>query len=98
MSFQADLDRLCEWSKFWRLRFNPAKNKVINYTLRKPLFISSCVLDSHRLERCEQIRVLGVTLHAKLVFAQHVDEVVRKAYRMPGCEFGACRLPLDVWG
>ena len=84
MSLQADLDRLCEWSKFWRLGLNPAKCKVITFTLRKSPFISPYALDSHRLERCEQIRDLGVTLDAKLTFAQHVDEVVKKANRMLG--------------
>ena len=84
VSLQADLDRLCEWSKFWRLKLNPAKCKVITFTLRKSPVISSYILDSHQLERCEQIRDLGVILDEKLTFAHHVDDVVRKANRMLG--------------
>ena len=83
-SLQADLDRLGEWSKFWRLKLNPAKCKVITFTLRKSPFISPYTLDCHRLERCEQIRDLGVILDDKLTFGHHVDEVVRKANRMLG--------------
>ena len=66
------------------MRLNPAKCRVVTFTLRKSPFISPYILDCHRLERCQQIRDLGVILDAKLTFAQHVDEVVRKANRMLG--------------
>ena len=66
------------------MKLNPAKCKVITFTLRKSPVITAYILDSHQLERCEQIRDLGVLLDEKLTFAQHVDEVVRKANRMLG--------------
>ena len=66
------------------MKLNPAKCKVITFTLRKSPFISSYILDCHRLERCERIRDLGVILDDKLTFGHHVDEVVRKANRMLG--------------
>ena len=65
------------------MKLNPAKCKVITFTLRKSPVISSYILDSHQLERCEQIRDLGVILDEKLTFAHHVDDV-RKANRMLG--------------
>ena len=59
------------------------KRKVVTFTLRKSPVITAYI-DSHQLERCAQNSDLGVMLDEKLTFAQHVDEVVRKANRMLG--------------
>ena len=81
---QADLNRLNEWSKTWHLKLNPAKCKTITFTLRTSPIISSYFLDGHQLDRCFNIRDLGVVLDSKLTFAEHVDSVMDKANRMLG--------------
>ena len=58
-------------------------SRIITFTLRNFFFISSYILDYHQLDRCQQIRDLGVILDMRLTFAQHADEV-RKACRMLG--------------
>ena len=83
-SLQADLDRLNEWSKTWRLKLNPAKCKSITFTLRTSPIIVPYVLDGHQLERCSHISDLGVMLDAKLTFRDHVDTVMSRANRMLG--------------
>ena len=83
-SLQADLNRLNEWSKMWRLKLNPAKCKTITFTLRSSPINMSYVLDGHRLERCTKISDLGVTLDVKLTFRDHVDLAMSKANRMLG--------------
>ena len=84
VSLQADLDRLCEWSKTWHLTLNPAKCKAISFTLRTAPVQCTYVLDGHQLEQCKRMRDLGVILDAKLTFADHVDATVGKANRMLG--------------
>ena len=44
-SLQADLNRLCDWSKIWRLKLNPAKCRTITFTLRSSPIVSRYVLD-----------------------------------------------------
>ena len=83
-SLQADVNRLCEWSKLWHLKLNPAKCKTMTFTLRTSPVIFPYLLDGHVLERCSQMRDLGVILDSRLTFAHHVDEVVAKANRMLG--------------
>ena len=83
-SLQADINRLCSWSKSWRLKLNPKKCKAMTFTLRSSPVLFPYYLDGHQLERCSQMRDLGVVLDSKLTFAHHVDEVVKKANRMLG--------------
>ena len=35
VALQTDLENLCIWSDTWKLKLNPAKCKVITFTLRK---------------------------------------------------------------
>ena len=81
---QADLNNLCAWSKSWHLKLNPIKCKTMTFTLRTSPIVFPYLLDGHQLERCHQMRDLGVKLDSKLTFAPHVDEVVAKANRMLG--------------
>ena len=83
-SLQADLNRLSSWSKTWLLKLNPAKCKSITFTLRSSPHLTVYSLDGHQLERCVQVRDLGIILDAKLTFADHVDAVISKANRMLG--------------
>ena len=84
IQLQADLDRLLHWSNMWKLKLNPAKCMSISFTLRTSPIISSYTLDGHVLERCDQVRDLGVLLDSKLTFAHHVDATMAKANRMLG--------------
>ena len=84
VSLQADLDSLSAWSKTWHLKLNPAKCKTISFTLRKTPIRCTYTLEGHRLDRCEQIRDLGVILDSKLTFADHVHSTVSKANRILG--------------
>ena len=56
----------------------------MSFTLRTSPIPASYTLDGHELERCSQIRDLGVVLDSKLTFARHVDVTVAKANRMLG--------------
>ena len=90
---QSDLDRLCEWSKTWKLNLNPSKCQTITFTLKTNPLQSSYTLDGHELTRCQEVRDLGVMLDAKLTFAQHVDVTVRKCNRMLGLLMRSVQVP-----
>ena len=83
-ALQADLDRLSLWSKTWHLKLNPAKCKTITFTLRSSPHLNSYTLDGHQLDRCVNVRDLGVILDTKLTFADHIDATVSKSNRMLG--------------
>ena len=83
-SLQADLNHLHDWSKIWHLKLNPAKYRVITFTLRSSPITSSYFLDGHQLERCTSVRDFGVMLDSKLTFGDHVDSIMSRANRMLG--------------
>ena len=71
-ALQADLNRLAEWSRVWRLKLNPSKCNVISFTLRKSPIAYAYSLNDTVLERRSETRDLGVILDSKLTFASHV--------------------------
>ena len=81
---QAELEKLCSWSKKWGLALNPAKCKVLTLTLRRTPVTANYVIDGTLLERVDVMRDLGVILDRKLTFGEHVDYTVRKANRALG--------------
>lgn len=92
-ALQADLNRLSDWSKNWRLKLNPAKCKTMSFTLRASPVVHRYTLDGHTLEKCQQIRDLGVVLDTKLTFADHIDATVSKANRMLGLLMRSMQMP-----
>ena len=84
LSLQTDLDNLSAWSTVWKLKLNPAKCKVITFTLRKKPVLTSYSISNITLDRVSEMRDLGVTLDSKLNFASHIDNIVGRANRALG--------------
>ena len=93
VTLQSDLDSLCDWSRVWRLNLNPTKCSVISFTLRTSPIVHLYTLNGHYLDRCEQVRDLGILLDSKLTFAAHVDATVSKANRMLGLIMRSMQTP-----
>ena len=83
-ALQADIDSLVDWSRSWKLCLNPLKCHVITFTLRTSPILAAYRVENVVLERCSQVRDLGVILDSKLTFSSHVDATVTKAKRMLG--------------
>ena len=83
-ALQADINALVDWSRAWNLHLNPVKCHVITFTLRTSPVLATYKICDAALERCTQVRDLGVVLDSKLTFAGHVDATVAKAKRMVG--------------
>ena len=83
-ALQADINALVDWSRAWNLHLNSVKCHVITFTLRTSPVLATYKICDAALERCTQVRDLGVVLDSKLTFAGHVDATVAKAKRMVG--------------
>ena len=89
-SLQDDLDRLCEWSDTWLLRFHPQKCCVMRlgnnpeehcYTMKTTTENST---QRHVLAESDAEKDLGVIIDKKLTFQKHISQVTAKANRILG--------------
>ena len=92
-AFQSDLDSLSTWAKAWRLNLNASKCKSIIFTLRSSPTGRLYTMEGQHMERCDQVRDLGVLLDAKLTFAAHVGATVTKTNRTFGMLIRSVQMP-----
>ena len=83
-ALQADLEKLCKWSRSWHLNLNPSKCKTFRMTLKTKPLETVYQLGNTNLEHVTFICDLGVTLDSKLTFGPHIDSTVKKANRALG--------------
>ena len=57
VDLQTDLDRLSAWSDAWKLKLNPAKGKVITFTLRTKPVTFDYIINGTALERVSMIYI-----------------------------------------
>ena len=81
---QKDLEKLCQWSKTWKLVLNPSKCKSFTMTLKRNPLVTKYTIGNELLECVDKIRDLGVTLDVKLTFGGHIEQTVRKGNRALG--------------
>ena len=67
--------------KKWLLQFNPQKTKAVFFSLKNvekfpELFFGDCTL-----EYVSQHKHLGVLLSSNLGWSDHIDNIVKKAYK-----------------
>jgi len=79
---------LKEWSDYLLLKLNVKKCDVISLCYRNTIIkykysatVDSAIID---LERCHKVRDLGVIVHSKLSFSDHITEKLNKAYSILG--------------
>ncbi len=84
---QDDLDKLCDWSNKWKLRFNATKCKVLHmgHNNENHRYI---MLDKDNnyvaLTSVDEEKDLGVTFEQNLKFERHITNCVNKAQRTVG--------------
>ena len=70
---QRALDKICEWTKIWRIALNETKSIHVNFTNKKinnlPIFINSV-----QIPYANEAKYLGMTLDAKLKWKSHVKK------------------------
>jgi hypothetical protein len=79
---QEDLDRMEEWTKTWKMYFNPTKCQVMQIGSRIPEHTYK--LCQQDLETTDTIRDLGILVSRNLIFSEYINSQVIKANRILG--------------
>ena len=77
LKLQADLDKLCEWSKKWQLPFNTDKCKVLHIGSSNPCH--HYTMNGKKLGKVVEEKDLGVIIDSELKFHKHTAAAVKKA-------------------
>jgi len=85
---QKGFSALKEWSDYRLLKLNIKKCNVLSLSYSNTIIkykysisVDNMIID---LERCTKVRDLGLTVHSKLSFSDHITEKVNKAYSILG--------------
>ena len=83
-----DLEKISEWAFQWKMHFNPDPNKQANEVIfsRKSKVHSHPPLtfNNNDVKKCPHQKHLGIILDSKLDFNIHVDNKIKKCYKMIG--------------
>ncbi|WAQ99940.1 hypothetical protein MAR_024313 [Mya arenaria] len=86
-SLQEDIDRLCQWSKNWLLKFNIKKCKIVSFGNEK-FYNDYNMIDEngnvHKLARDFSEKDLGVLFTNNLNFETHINNTVNKVNKIIG--------------
>ena len=76
---QQDINKLHSWTQKWQLALNTNKCKVMNISLKKKALPFTYCINNNPLEWVDVIKCLGVKIHRKLSWADHVTEITSRA-------------------
>ena len=75
-----DLAKITEWSRKWKVTFNPSKSKDLIFSFQKPLFNSPPIIFNNTIvDRVDKHKHLGVWLSSNLDFSKQIHETCLKA-------------------
>ena len=77
LKLQADLDKLCEWSKKWQLPFNTDKCKILHIGSSNPCH--QYTMNGKKLGKVDEEKDLGVIIDSELKFHKQTAAAVKKA-------------------
>lgn len=61
-----------KWCNVWRIKLNPLKRKVLNFSKKKPSYLYfSIKMDNMNLKAEKSVKFLGVTFDYQLMFKEH---------------------------
>lgn len=81
---QADIDRVVEWSRQNKLRFNTSKCVIISFTRKQSPIQYTYTVDKVSMRRVSEVRDLGVQLKSTLSFREYIIDICKKAFRRLG--------------
>jgi hypothetical protein len=84
VNLQKDLDSMLEWGKKWKMKLNISKCKILTITLKNEPINYNYIMYGENLQRCTNIKDIGVFIDDKLNWNQHVQTTVCKARRITG--------------
>ena len=80
---QGDITKINEWCNLWKLPLHLNKCNIMTFSLKKNKIEFEYKL-SKPLERVQETKDLGILMNVKLDFGQHINSIVKNAFRMLG--------------
>ena len=71
------LNQILTWCDRWRIKLNPGKTHLINFSQRKGIKDTSVTMYGHLLKVTESVKLLGVHIHNQLSMKQHIEHIER---------------------
>ncbi|KAL8587797.1 hypothetical protein ACOMHN_021015 [Nucella lapillus] len=78
---QTDLKTLETWEKKWQMEFNVTKCNVLSMTNKRKKIPPKYTLHGHILEQVPSAKYLGVEIHEKLHWGNHIHSITARANR-----------------
>ena len=83
-----DLEKISEWAFQWKMQFNPDPNKQANeVTFSRKSEVHSyppLTFNNNDVKKCPHQKHSGIVLDSKLDFIIHVDNKIKKSYKIIG--------------
>ena len=83
-----DLQKISEWAFQWKMQFNPDSSKQANEVIfsrkSKVHSYSTLTFNNNDVKKCPHQKHLRVILNSKLDFNIHVDNKIKKCYKIIG--------------
>ena len=83
-NLQGDLDSVMRWSETWKMNFNIKKCKILTITTKTNPVVYSYTMYDKQVQRCDNIKDIGVIIDNKLSWNSHIHTCVNKANRLMG--------------
>lgn len=84
LELQNDISNICDWCDSWKLSLKASKCSIMSFTLKKKPIEHDYYIKDQCLSKMSDSRDLGVTLTSNLNYSKHVNEMVKKAFKMLG--------------
>ena len=81
---QEDLNNITEWSNQWQMQFNAKKCYTLRVHRKRSPITHNYIMGGEELSSVASQAYLGVELHERLSWKQHIEKVASKAGRTSG--------------
>lgn len=89
-ALQRDIDNVAKWSRDHQLNLNVSKTYHMSYGKKKKNVDCIFTLNHIIIEKCTNVRDLGVTFDSDLTFKPHIQSIARRLSQMAGAARRFC--------
>ena len=79
LRLQKHLNQFLTWCDRWRIKLNPGKTYLINFSQRKVIKDTSITMYGHPLKVTDSVKFLGVHIDNHLSMTQHIEHMERSS-------------------